>query len=167
MKMFIGSMFALLLAIQGQASASGQFDVIGPGCVPDSTAIFGATYANANGGVSHATAKTGTVTLHCPITNAASFGATGVKTLRTVTTDNSLDTGNQVVVTLYKLNNTTGAASVVAVVNSDNCQQGGVRVCATSFSEPFDTTNNFYFLGVYIARTNTSTTETFWGASLF
>lgn len=82
-------------------------------------------------------------------------------------TDNSLDTGNLVLVTLFKMNNATGALSVVATVNSDNCLQGGIRASATAFSEPFDAVNNFYFLAVYIARTSTSTTETFWGASLF
>jgi hypothetical protein len=167
MKLFISVCLVTLFAITGSVNAE-SFDVAGAACVPDSSAVFGRLYANASGGVGHASGVTATVALNCSIPNASAIdNDVPSRTLKILYTDNSAVSGNQVVVSLYKMNKTTAALGIVATVNSDNCSQAGTASCASSFTETLDSANFIYFLGVYIARNSTANTEIFWGASVF
>lgn len=156
-----------ILLLSGSAKAHSRYDVIGAACIPDATSA--GLYASISGGVGHASGQTSTITLHCPISNAADIITTFGGYLKVLYTDNSSTASNKVVVTLYKMSKSTAALTVVVTVSSDatpGCGTGAPTSCQNHFTENIDADNYYYFLGVYIARTSTSNTEIFWAATV-
>lgn len=161
-------MFATLLLSSMTARADGVFDFTGATCVPDSTAVEGALYANSNGGVGHAPGKTAMVALHCAFPHRPDGSSSTLNTLTMLYSDSSAVAGNKVTSSLYKMSKTTGALFVVTTVDSDGstCGTGSPRTCFNYFYEDIDSENYYYFLGVYIYRTSATSTEIFWGATV-
>ena len=165
---FAAFSIALALAYVKPAHAYTYF-VVGAGCVPDDLSINNQLYAQFSGGISFASGMTGTVTLHCPITNADAIGSSPPGIVLYYT-DSVGDTNNKVVFTLYKMSKSTGALTLVNAVDTHSTPgcttRGSFGSCTLLTTSTFDPANYLYFFAVTLKRNSTTATETFWGGGL-
>lgn len=160
MKTAMLSLVVLMTVLAAKSEAAVQWTINASSCVADPGSIQNNLYTVSGGSTSFAGAKTGTISLYCPIAVDLGFTPAYIFMSYHDDTDSGTCTGNSYA-TLTKMNNSTGLLTNVNTPINSNAgpQTAGIHAVSTSFTDTYNPAAYSYYIRIDMLRNCTTTSE--------